>query len=259
MTHALITAWRHANLTRRPCLLDGDRSALAIEEHHQHVSLETWLAADGLDHRGDTRLHLGLLPMPYLGPIETARVVFLLLNPGFEVSNLREEKFASVRDRFARTIRQDFADEAYPFVFLDPALAWTGGFRWWSRRLRPLMDALTAPEHWNCTLAQARRTLAQHVAALQLVPYHSEAFGLKDDVLQGMESVRLSTDFARNVLAKRAESGTTTVLVMRKIKAWELPAHARILHFPGAARGAHVPGAAIDPLVAALRGVPVVG
>ena len=58
-----------------------------------------------------------------------------------------------------------------PFLFLDPRYAWHGGFGYWDRRLKGVMEALAASK--GMSLADARSTLGSEIAVVQLVPYHS--------------------------------------------------------------------------------------
>jgi hypothetical protein len=84
----LVTAWRNWQPGLPPYLLDGDESLLpktgSSRRIATHSSWEAYIGEAGFGVRGDTRLHLGLIPVPFAGDVERGRVFVLLLNPGLE-------------------------------------------------------------------------------------------------------------------------------------------------------------------------------
>lgn len=64
-----------------------------------------------------TRIHTGLLPEPFLGPLD-ARVVLLNLNPGYAPENHRVHRRPSFSRALRRTLRG--TDQPYPFYSITP-------------------------------------------------------------------------------------------------------------------------------------------
>ena len=129
-----------------PYVLDSDRAAIEIFNIHaseQH------------------RIRTEIVPEPFLGSPD-APVVLLNLNPGFTEHDLQLHK----RPQFVESSRKCLRHESqpYPFFLLDPANDGPG-HRWWSRKLRPLIDRFGA------------RHVAQNVLCVELFPYHRVRFG----------------------------------------------------------------------------------
>ena len=72
-------------------ILDGDREALRqARSSRQAVINRSWRAAyraGDFAAPGDNRLHLGLVPQPFIGDLRRASIFVLLLNPGLSPSD----------------------------------------------------------------------------------------------------------------------------------------------------------------------------
>lgn len=88
---------------------------------------------------GDYELKLDLLPQPWTGNVNTAEVMVLALNPGF-----RQEDYIDLQNPdYAEQWRLALSFQTRtPFYFLDPAFSHTGGFLWWHRRFRDLIEVV---------------------------------------------------------------------------------------------------------------------
>ena len=202
-------------------------------------SFESYMAvAPALEN--DARLHLSLLPQPYIGDLNGARVFILMLNPGVgpmdyyaELSTARDHRFV---EAVQRNLRQD-ANREYPFFFLDPAFLWHPGATYWRKRLnwivRKLMEVCVRP-YEHCL-----RHVAQTVCCLQLVPYHSSTFGMSAGSVKKLESTKLVIAAANEI----ASSGNRFLAVMRQHNAWKLPKSSSIMY----SAPAHRRGAAMTP------------
>jgi hypothetical protein len=173
-------------------------------------------------HPKDTGLHLSLLPVPYVGDLQSADVFILLLNPGFNsvdyyAESLRPEFVA----RHRASLRQEFLDRHFRFTFLDPTLCWHSGYSWWERRLRKVALRVAIARFGNNYLS-ALQHLAQRTAALELVPYHSTEFN-SDPLIERLPSVRAMRDFLRSSLLPRAQTREITIVVTRRAADWGNP------------------------------------
>lgn len=92
-------------------------------------------------------LHVGLLPLPFIGDVRGAKVYFLLANPGLSANDYYAEyEDTRVRERLLANLRQDLRTEAYPFFPLDPNMAWHSGNGYWERKQR---RARTSASYWS--------------------------------------------------------------------------------------------------------------
>lgn len=112
--------------------------------------------------REEKRLHLELLPEPFIGAIE-APVVLLALNPGFSTEDVAVHGSADFRDR----VRGNHARKAaqYPFYYLDPICSKTPGGVWWEKKFRSLRS-----EGFD------QQQVASSILCVQYFPYHSDQY-----------------------------------------------------------------------------------
>ena len=109
-------------------------------------------------------------------------------------------------------------DEKFPFMFLNPAICWHSGYTYWEKKFRSIAQIL-ATRKFDGSYIKALSYLAQNVVCLQLVPYHSRAFG-GHAIIQQLESVKAIRDFVSNSLVPEAYSGRIKILVMRQSRNW---------------------------------------
>lgn len=128
--HALVEAWRRLDAEKPPYVLPEDLPCIRAEMMVQYPSFAAYSAsADFRPH--DTRLHVGLLPMPYMGDLESATIFLLMLNPGLEFGDYAAElDVPGTRERFLQNLRQEAGQGDFPFALLDPATVLHPGFRY---------------------------------------------------------------------------------------------------------------------------------
>jgi len=81
--HALLEAWKDFDASRRPHVLLGDEAILADDRRICRYDGWHGFIANPDFGKPDRRLHLDLLPIPFVGNLEAASIFLLLLNPGF--------------------------------------------------------------------------------------------------------------------------------------------------------------------------------
>lgn len=159
-----------------------------------------------------TRVHLRLVPLPYMGDLTRARVVILMLNPGLSATDYyAEREVPSFKETVLANLHQDFSNTAYPFFALDPQFAWHSGNVYWQEKLGSIIT--TMARHWDCRPYEARRRVSRRIAALELFPYHSTSSGISARRRSRMHSVKLSMEYAHR-LAAQATNGARKVLVV---------------------------------------------
>jgi hypothetical protein len=124
----LLQAWRAWQPSRAPHVLAGDAGALERWKKKGGtvaVVHEDWRSAsrapDFEATSGDVRLHLGLLPMPFVGDLRNATTFLLLLNPGYGPTDyFGEFEVEEYRGALLDNLAQRRTPGVAPFLFLDP-------------------------------------------------------------------------------------------------------------------------------------------
>jgi hypothetical protein len=239
----LLGAWASWRARTPPFVLDDDREILLGERSLKHVvTHRSWRAAHSQPEfgaPGDRKLHLGLLPVPFVGNLQRADVFILLLNPGLGPTDyFGEYERPEFRRHRLHTLKQDFG-KSLPFGELDPRFSWHGGYSWWNQKLAGVIR--TVASHHSISFARAREGLARRLAAIELLPYHSTSFHDGGQWLRKLQSVQLARSFVHDVLVPRVRRGEATIIVTRKARLWQLPKLPGIVHYEGAeSRATHL-------------------
>jgi hypothetical protein len=172
----LLSAWKKTPLTCAPYALTEDNKyfeSLGQRGQERYTTFDyTCYLAGGLGPDPKSKLHLGLLPQPWCGDLESAKVFILLLNPGLNPGDyFGEYQVPKYKEALIETLRSTYSAE-YPF--LDPQFCWHPGAHYWRKRLDWLVRALVEQKKEDSYLRALSR-VAREVCALQLVPYHSVA------------------------------------------------------------------------------------
>ncbi len=168
-------------------------------------------------------LHFNLLPEPYVGDIKNATIYILLLNPGFSIADYYVESKDDLRQSILNSIKQEFKDEEYPLIWLNPKYLWTPGGQWTERKLKDLICHVKETNE-NYSYSDALKHVSKKVAIIQLVPYHSKSFGLGKRMMK-MESVNRIKKFVKNDIIKKAEKDKACIIQTRSISEWNLNLH----------------------------------
>ncbi|WP_437877275.1 hypothetical protein [Sorangium sp. So ce513] len=225
-------------------ILDGDEPVLEPWRGRALYTFDsTW---DGYTSQAtfgdgsDVRLHLSLVPVPFVGDVQRASVVILLLNPGLKPQDYYGELHVpSFQLRILGNLRQQFDRVECPFLCLDAVFSWHSGFAWWNAKLRGIIAVVA--KRLQVTYAQARTAVARSIAAIDLVPYHSESYGLPLRVEQRLRSVQLAREYVQSVLLPRAATGEVLVIAARKAQAWGIRSSSGVVVYSAdMARAAHL-------------------
>lgn len=244
-THSLIRAWRNwTSDAAPPYAFSADVNWLQSERSQRAtVVMTSWESAHSASDfaaPGDKRLHLGLLPQPYVGNLERASIYLLLLNPGLSASDYYGEHVVpEYRSALLKTIQQKLPATSCPFLFLDSRFGWHSGFRWWNKKFAAVIAQLSS--RWGVPFAVARAALATQLASIELLPYHSASFHDADRWLSRLASVQMARDFVHDVVLPRVKRREAIIIVTRKVKAWKLTEQRGVtLYHGGQARSAHL-------------------
>jgi hypothetical protein len=226
MPQDLIGFWSHCRLTAPPFVHPDDDLPILGEKapwsrETDPTDFKSYVSGPRFGDAEDHRLHLSLFPMPYAGDLRNAKVVILLLNPGFNHSDYWAEfERPEFRARLRTNLRQSFKGVIYPFLFLDPQFCWHPGFRWWERKLRDVIQRIAEVRHRG-QYRPALEFLSKNLACVELIPYHSDSF--RDHLLlKGLPSVKHARTFVHKNLVPAAVAGKRTVIVIRQKVGWEV-------------------------------------
>lgn len=224
-----------------PHVFPADRGIISADRYRDFSSFEEYILSFEFGDDKDTRFHLGLLPIPYIGSLDQASVFILMLNPGLSPGDyFAETEYRTYRECLVRNIHQDQRDEQYPFLFLNPELAWHPGFEYWESKLRGVAQGLAYAR--GCTYQEALQALSEEIACLELIPYHSRNFGAPKSLITSLQSTNLILDYVHNVLLPRAYQDEVIIVTTRSAHHWALEEESKsvIVYKGSEARAAHL-------------------
>jgi len=244
----IVEFWKRCPLDGPPFVHPDDREEIsrrapgALDELIK--SYEGFVQSQRFGDFDDYAFHLSLLPAPYLGDLNRARIFLLLLNPGFDMADYYAEyQVPAFRQRAAASLNQRFDGVEFPFLFLDPEFSWHGGFGYFERKLRSITQKVARQA--GVTYLDGLRQLARSLAVLQMVPYHSAAF--RDNWALKLPSAAKARQFACEQIYPRAKAGEAIAVILRNGKQWDAPECPSIVSYTGplargASLGAETPG-----------------
>jgi len=162
----------------------------------------------------ELRVEKGMLPEPYQGHIENAKLIFLMLNPCFDETDkifyANKEYYNDVID----TINQNL-DKEYPFSILHPKWALSPASRYWRTQLGKYAEAISSIK--KVSFEDGMKIVANNVATIELFPYHSKNWTSSKNLMH-IKSVQYS-----RYLAKKAILNTDKIVVCtRAIREWSM-------------------------------------
>lgn len=260
----LITEWRQWAKKKYPdgppYVLDADWQAVkklkskgqAIHHTCRREAVDEERSPD-VAHQHN-RLHIGLIPQPFVGDLEKASIFLLMSNPGFRPADYFEYDDRDLQQTLLTTLRQAFPDGNLRFWPLDPRFAEHSGFCYWYEKLLGVIAELANAK--GVTLAEARDCLASKLAVIQLLPYHS-AKAPKWKALESLHSRKLAMNFVKQLVQKKK----VTIVVPRGEEPWRncltsVESHANVVY--GTSRAVSLrPGTLGGNAILKQLGVPV--
>jgi hypothetical protein len=168
--------------------------AKAADDLHRHPDDAAALNDGGHAFALDT------LVGPWMGPLRTASVVLLTLNPGFSGVEAGEALMPAVRTNVARNLA---GQAPLPNFATNPA-----GRRWTEARLAQFDLGYS--------------TAADKVAFVNLMPYRSREGGKDRRMLDRLTSVQMVRSLMRDTLFPEARAGKRVVVCLRSARDWGL-------------------------------------
>lgn len=238
LSHKLVSGWRNCNLESRPYLFPDDVPHMTSGNFKIFNSFNEYIISKEFGLSSETKLHTGLLPVPYVGNLEKASIIVLMLNPVLSAGDYFAEQQPEFRNAQIQNLRQENVSIEYPFVFLNPQFAWHPGFGYWHKKFGAVIEELA--DQSGTTYQEAMSILAKSLACLELLPYHSKSFG-SGSLLKVLPSVKVIQSFVHEVLIPKAKDGKVIIIATRGVKNWQLPKHKSIITYEGGeTRSAHL-------------------
>ena len=236
--HSLLSAWSVFNPEQSPFVLPGDEGLL--EEQQLLCRFAGWdnfVAHPEFGAPRNSQFHVDLLPIPFIGDLKSASVIFLMLNPGLGPHDyFGEYQVPDYRAALLNNLRQEKNNS---FLFLDPRFSWHGGFNYWHGKLQSTIGVFA--KETGASYGQARQYFQSQIAVIQLVPYHSSKFSIPARVLDSLRSVQLSRSFVHEEVLPRARSSECLVVATRALRHWQISEQKNVACYTGAeSRSAHL-------------------
>lgn len=159
-----------------------------------------------LKHRKVTRIHTWLHPVPYMGDLQRADLVLLMINPTVTYEDYGTQATESFQTELTAEIRQ----ERRRCLALDPDFWWTSWFRYYGKLFGPTIRELAQSRKQNRYDVLA--SIASRLAILELVPYSSARIETVEDISYKLPSSNLARAAAWEI-ADRAKQRKATVIV----------------------------------------------
>jgi hypothetical protein len=188
-------------------------------DHSIGVLAEDWDAVNihNAKHAGtkfELRVEQGMLPEPYQGHVDSAKVIFLMLNPCFDDTDKLFYANKEYYDEVLDTINQDL-DKEYPFSILHPKWSASPASRYWRNQMGKYAEAISCIK--DISFEAGMKVVANNIATVELFPYHSKNWTSTKSLMQ-IQSVQYS-----RFLAKKAIIDTNKIVVCtRAIREWSM-------------------------------------
>ena len=238
LSHKLVSGWKNCDLESKPYLFPDDVPHMTSGNFKIFQSFNEYVSSEEFGLSPETKLHTGLLPIPYVGNLEKASIFVLMLNPGLSAGDYFAEQQPEFRNAQIKNLRQENGSAKYPFVFLNPQFAWHPGFTYWHKKFGAVIEKLAIQS--EITYQEAMSILAKNLACLELLPYHSKSFS-SGSLLKVLPSVKVMLSFVHEILFPIAKDGKVVIIAPRGVKNWQLPKHKNIVTYEGGeTRSAHL-------------------
>lgn len=179
----------------------------------------------------DSRFHFGLLPSPYCGDILNESIYILMLNPGFSSIDYYAEQYSKKFKEAKINCLYQKQNIEYPFYCLNPEFAWTGGGTYWGNKLKDIIKENSKIKKIN--YVASTKEIAQKIALLELIPYHSKFYKLNKKIEEQVESSIVMKQFVRDYVYKKVQNNNACIIITRKVEMWNLQNHENIIAYKG--------------------------
>jgi len=173
-----------------------------------------------LNETTQTPFELSLLPIPYNGDLKSAKIFILMLNPGLSLSDYHIADHPEFITDSINVINQTYLDNGFPFSCLNPKYYYWSGFQYWHTKLQPLIKEIQTIKHFK-SYRDALSLVAQNIATVQFVAYHSRKFGSpQEQVISQLTSPKKAQSYVRYLIDLACKE-EILLLVGRAAQRWQ--------------------------------------
>lgn len=188
-----IDFWRNARFAEPPYIHPKDAGAckdqLLVNWNAKHAR------SDAADWRTrDSRLHVGLLPVPYGGQLAKTELLLLAFNPGLSIGDYQAEEDKDYRRAVLDLIAQE---KSAHFLWLNPQFSTHPGFTYWEKKFRGVAQSIADRKGKDWSYIRVLRDLSKRIGVMQAVPYHSSA--APSSLSNTLPSSQWAKSFARSI------------------------------------------------------------
>ena len=211
--------WKNFKPYGDTCIAEQDYEIL--KKANLLVSKDDWKMSGK-----ETSLHSHLHAEPFVGNLN-ADIYIMTANPGVsddEYNNWENNTLNKLADN---CINQ--GPTKYPFYYLDPKLAGTGGALYWLEKVDMLpngkkqhyshhkfFELVNELEKKYGSRDAAIQKIAQNVCDLEFCPYHSKNWDPNN--ICSLPSVKAMIDFLKTIVVPGVINGTKTLIVGRNVR-----------------------------------------
>lgn len=158
------------------------------------------------------RLNLRLLPYPFIGDLENAKIFVLMANPNAKPGDAYDGDGWDKKKHIAN-LEQDFSGIELPFESLSRQPKPDG---YWYSRLKRTIERMMKKK--NLLHEDAIELVAKNLAVIQRAPYWSTNFV---DGVEKLPSAQLTLDYVNDSVVPRVLHGNAILIVMRRLNDWK--------------------------------------
>ena len=154
------------------------------------------------------KIHSEIMPAPFMGNVQTAPIVLLMLNPGYDQEEELKGFYKEYRSFWKNEIQHIQSIPELPLFCLDER--YVNYSNYWEKKLKPL------------TLMTSREKVAENICNIQFFPYHSLKFKtISNKILEneGFENYLPSQNYNFH-LVREAMKREVIIIILRSRKMW---------------------------------------
>lgn len=181
----------------------------------------------------NTSIHTYLLPQPFIGDIENAKIIICSLNPGYSDEDCYIEDKKLAEEKGYKYYSEELLKQLNPKA-KNKTLFWlteeksdevknlSGGAKWWQGKLDQNDPSVSLVERiateFGVKKEEVFKWLSENMAAIELFPYHSKKFS--KSLLNKCDSSEMIKTYVHNDLIEKAKQGERLVCFTRSLKDW---------------------------------------
>jgi len=201
------------------------KKRICFKSYNEFISDPKFSDYEGSD------FHVGLVPVPFHGSLESADIFIGLINPGFKILDYYVEENQAYRSLLLRNLKQDLKTEEYPFIPLDPKWHWTSGGKWWNDLFIKIIGELREKGLTN-SYSDAAKFISKRIAALEFIPYHSVDSGNAQKLAKKLKSSELVKDYVKRQVLPKAANGQALLVIVSGLRMWDIKEGCKNVIYP---------------------------